>query len=344
MDGRQQKIRLGEKSLLETLLNEFQAGFAFIANHPYYLLLPIIFDLMVWFGPRLSLENALTKPLTGFFARSLAPLPFEFRLSYQPIINMTIEGLKSTNLIGALSFIPGSVPYLFAGRLPSGAPTEMIRTIDVPGLGGFFMGFTLFALFGYLIGVFYYMAMTQRLINAPKLPLSGFFSLAGKLFLVILIGTALALILAIPISFGMLMLSRFGEAAISIFMLVLAVFALRAVYPFLFVPAGIFSGLTIRDAVLVSRNFTRIDPIANVNFCLVYFAILVGLQQIWRIPASTSWMTLVGVFGSAFVTTSLFAAYIIRYQTQLHHTIVFTQLLSGITSRGEMNGKQSSEQ
>lgn len=343
MDERQQKIRLGEKSLLEMLLNEFQSGFAFIAEHPYYLMLPVIFDLVVWFGPRLSLENALKQPLSNFFTEALAPLPFEFRISYQPVINLLIESLKSTNLIGALSFLPGSVPYLFAGRLPSASPVSSIQTLDVPGLGSFLIGFTLFALIGYLIGIFYYVSMTQRLVNAPMLPFRGFINLALKLICVILIGTAAAVMLAIPVSFGILILSRLGDIAVSLFMIVIIVLILRTVYPFLFVPAGIFAGLSIRDSILVSRNFTKIDPIANVNFCLVYFAIHVGLQQIWRIPASNSWMTLVGVFGSAFVTTSLFAAYIVRYQTQLHHTMMFTQLLSGITSREETNGKQSNE-
>ncbi len=344
MDERQQKIQFGEKTLLATLLNEFQAGFAFIANHPYYFLLPIIFDLVIWFGPRVSLEKALTKPLSKFFAEALAPLPFEFRISYQPVVNLLIRSLKSTNLMGALSFLPGSIPYLFAGRLPDAAPVTSIQTYDVPDLSGFFIGFVLLALVGYLVGVFYYVTMTQRLLNAPKLPLSGFFHLAFKLFVVILIGAAVAIGFAVPISLGLMLLSRLGDMAAALFMFAVAILILRAVYPFLFVPAGIFAGLKIRDAVLVSRNFTKMDPIANVNFCLVYFAIYAGLRQIWRIPASNSWMTLIGVLGSAFVTTSLFAAYIIRYQTQLHNTIVLTQLLSGITSREEMNGKQSSEQ
>jgi hypothetical protein len=49
-------------------------------------------------------------------------------------------------------------------------------------------------------------------------------------------------------------------------------------------------------------------------FLLVALLISQGLDTLWRAPGETSWLTMVGVAGHAFITTSLLAASFVYYQ------------------------------
>ena len=49
-------------------------------------------------------------------------------------------------------------------------------------------------------------------------------------------------------------------------------------------------------------------------FVLSVLLIAYGLNFLWNIPSSDSWMALVGIAGHAFITTSLLAASFIYYR------------------------------
>jgi hypothetical protein len=49
-------------------------------------------------------------------------------------------------------------------------------------------------------------------------------------------------------------------------------------------------------------------------FVLTVFLLTFGLNFLWSIPPEDSWMTLLGIFGHAFVTTALLAGSFIYYR------------------------------
>jgi hypothetical protein len=55
-------------------------------------------------------------------------------------------------------------------------------------------------------------------------------------------------------------------------------------------------------------------------FILSVLVISEGLDLLWRIPPETSWLTLVGVCGHAFITSALLAASFIYYRDADHWT------------------------
>jgi hypothetical protein len=60
----------------------------------------------------------------------------------------------------------------------------------------------------------------------------------------------------------------------------------------------------------------------------------IGLNFVWNIPSSESWMTLVGIAGHAFVTTSLLAASFIYYRDmQAWLQTVFEKLKANIPTQ-----------
>ena len=68
-------------------------------------------------------------------------------------------------------------------------------------------------------------------------------------------------------------------------------------------------GAAIRDSAQVMR-YTL--PVSGILILLV-LVLSEGLDVLWRIPAETSWFSLVGVAGHAFVNTSLLAATFIYF-------------------------------
>ena len=65
------------------------------------------------------------------------------------------------------------------------------------------------------------------------------------------------------------------------------------------------------------RQGVRLTRLTLAKTSLLFLSILViseGLDTLWRVPAEKSWMSLVGVLGHAFVSTSLLAASFIYYR------------------------------
>jgi len=49
-------------------------------------------------------------------------------------------------------------------------------------------------------------------------------------------------------------------------------------------------------------------------FVLSVFLLSRGLSYLWMVPASDSWLLLVGIFGHAFISTTLLAASFVYYR------------------------------
>jgi hypothetical protein len=49
-------------------------------------------------------------------------------------------------------------------------------------------------------------------------------------------------------------------------------------------------------------------------FVFSTFILTTGLNYLWSVPSSDSWMTLIGIAGHAFITTALLAASFVYYR------------------------------
>jgi ABC-type proline/glycine betaine transport system permease subunit len=97
--------------------------------------------------------------------------------------------------------------------------------------------------------------------------------------------------------------------------LFLAFVSLWLIVPLFFTPHGIF--VRRQNAVtslLGSFQLTRFTLPSTSLFVLTVFMLGIGLNYLWSIPASDSWLALVGILGHAFITTALLASSFIYYQ------------------------------
>jgi hypothetical protein len=79
--------------------------------------------------------------------------------------------------------------------------------------------------------------------------------------------------------------------------------------PLLFSPHGIFINQQNAFAsIMTSVRMVRYYLPGTSLFLLALLVISNGLNILWRVPPSSSWMMVIGIFGHAFIYTSLLAA------------------------------------
>src|SRR5262245_41719631 len=100
------------------VIGSLRAGFAAVASHVILILMPLILDLFLWLGPRLSVSEILSPVYQLFFDQMRRGLssPEEVRqlAVFQDLFN---EGLKNYNLaslVARLQTFPIGIPSLMA--------------------------------------------------------------------------------------------------------------------------------------------------------------------------------------------------------------------------------------
>jgi hypothetical protein len=90
-------------------------------------------------------------------------------------------------------------------------------------------------------------------------------------------------------------------------------FAFWLILPLAFSPQGI---LYISTACLIGGQLRLIRKTlpTSVLFILAAFFLSKGLDLLWMAPGESSWLTLVGIAGHAFVTTGLLSASFVYYR------------------------------
>jgi hypothetical protein len=111
-------------------------------------------------------------------------------------------------------------------------------------------------------------------------------------------------------------------------LLVVGLLSMWLVVPAFFTPHGIFmQQQNVFKSIHTSLRMARFTLPTSSLFVLSVILIAYGLNFLWNIPTSDSWMVLVGITGHAFITTSLLAASFIYFQDmQAWLQVVFDKL------------------
>ncbi len=279
-------------------------GFNAIANNITVIALPILLDLLLWLGPRIRLTN-LMQPYFDEWLRLEASgqsLPME--------TSLLTEFWQGFNLLAILRTFPLGVPSLMSASLvggtPLGAPLELENDSWLMALGWLVM----LSLVGWTLGALYYRQIAQAATNAQvDLPRALFHSLllsGGWNLFALMAGIPALLIL------GILMLIN-GLLA-NIAYLIILVLVLWLCIPVFFSAHGIFiKNHNAFQAVAQSFRLVRYGLPPLGWFALLAILLSQGMDMLWRIPPTNSWMALVGILGHAFIASSLLAASFIYY-------------------------------
>ena len=145
--------------------------------------------------------------------------------------------------------------------------------------------------------------------------------------LAIMVGTPILVVLALVIAASPLLAQGM--------LLILGLLSMWLIVPVFFTPHGIFMRQqNAFSSIYTSLRMARFTLPTSSLFVLSVLLIAIGLNFVWNIPSSDSWMTLIGITGHAFITTSLLAASFIYYRDmQVWLQTVFEKLKSNLPTQ-----------
>lgn len=333
----QKRIKI---SAVPGLIQTLTGGFKIVSEHMELIILPVLFDLLVWLGPRISIYQLFSVQLKQLFARMLYSTPINLYTQVDAFSKAFDQLLKGYNLTSSVSMFPLSVPILMNGMQieTSTGNTELllpaIRTIELNSVGSAFLVSLGLAVAGFLFGLIYYLAIAQRF--SPHPARITFSSLVRRVFnvIVFLILAAVALmVLMIPVS-CVSSVAVMLSPLMSQIVLFLLLFSLAwLIVPFFFVFHGLFYGQSIRNAVRLSFNIGSWFSSMISFFIVEVIVISQGLRLIWTIPQTNSWLTLIGILGNAYIVTSLIGASFLLYWNYQKWIIANEELITKGTIR-----------
>lgn len=296
------------------IIDSLSAGFGLVAQRPVLLLIPLLLDLFLWLGPRLSISS-ITSELALKLPASVGEPAENSALLFE---QNSVEILGSYNLFSALSTWPLGTPSLLAGNDTGHGPLGTASTIEVQTVGGVLAWFVVLVAVGLLLGTAYLSLVArwsdERESGAGEWLREVWIDWARIVALVI-IGLVAAFFVSVPFFLAVEVIGLFLAPLASFALLAGIGFGMWALFHLFFAAHGILLRRnSVRDAIKESVVLVRRNRLSSAGLLVVAVLISLGLGMIWNIPPSESWVRLVGIVGNAFVSTGLAMATFVFYQ------------------------------
>ncbi|HWR65501.1 MAG TPA: hypothetical protein VN364_05235 [Bellilinea sp.] len=309
------------------MMNAIIAGFNVVANNLVLLVLPVLIDLFLWLGPQVSIRETL-KPSIDDVVRLLKQINSPQVASQMNVISEVWEQiLVEFNLLGTIRTMPIGVPSLMSSALTQSTPLGSATIYEVPSIPFAFGIWLVVILVGFIVGCVYFCMLARATAED-----GGIFEF--KFFLKKVL-YALALTLSLVV--GLLVITIPALMLISVIALIspgLGDFAVMFVgflliwmlLPLVFTPHAIFSGKSgLVVSAMTSVRLVRSFMPGTGIFLIVALVFSQGLNVLWRVPPTNSWMTLIGILGHAFILTAIFAASFVYFRNGLRWMLASSQ-------------------
>ena len=299
------------------------AGFDLTARHLWLLLLPILLDIFLWLGPRLSFQK-LIEEMVALWPQELVQDTVLADMAAQ-----LLDVAPHTNLFTTLSVRLLGVPVLLVGLAPLETPLPT-RVIEISEWAVWFGYFAILTVGGLLLSAVYY-SLIAHAIKTPEgangriLP-SGW----GKQIIeswARFIGLALVFLLSLFLIYVPLLLVSMVASLINPMLGVLALF----MGPFLLIwvviymslsPEGIvYNGRSLKQALSESFRLVHTYLLQTVSLLLLLYLIALAMDWLFMLVESGSWFMAVNILAHAFVSTALVASLFIFYRDR--HAVLF---------------------
>ncbi len=308
-----------ETSRIETLppppnvIGALKAGFETISTHLTAILLPLTLDLLLWLGPRLSVDK-LFLPVLAEFQRLTkgTTLPSTSPADFTKAIEIYKQAFERFNLLSILRTFPIGISSLVSGMAPTGSPLGDLKILPVLSPGSLLGWLALLTLLGWLGGGIYF-RWVASLVLPQEQSVSGravWQSLGLSVIFMIL-----AFMVGMPLFLVIYILFIISPVLAQGVLLLMGFLSMWLVVPLFFAGHGIFiRGQNVFASILSGIQMARFSLPTSSLFVLCVLFISMGLNFLWSIPQPDSWMLLVGILGHAFITTALLAASFIYYR------------------------------
>jgi hypothetical protein len=302
-----------------SLIAALMAGFDAITRSVVLILFPVALDLLLWFGPHLNIGRLIDdywqqmSTLSGLGSAESV----DFFQSNQELWAFFGENM---NIMAVLRTYPVGIPSLMASRLPTsipggGEPTTLFlaSTISMVGIC------VILSIIGLVLGSLYYLGVSEAALSNKVdwlATLKSWPRVTVQVLLLALMFIVLFVAISVPASCLISTLVLTGPTISRLAVLVLMAGLIWLIFPLILSAHGIFVyGNNTLASVKRSLTLTRMTFPTTALLFLTVVTISQGLDIVWRIPAEDSWITLVGIFGHAFVTTGLLSATFVYYRS-----------------------------
>ena len=303
------------------IVDTLSVGFNRITKRLWLILIPVVVDIGIWIGPRLSLKELSQTTLAALTSLS------ELGQEYQQSLELLREGLTSlgaqTDLLSLLSMRLLGVPSLTGTFPPQARLLRMAQAvIEVPTwLKASLLSLSLTVL-SLLIGCFFLSWLAQE--AREDLPNWGYaLQVTWRSWLqllILLLATSLAAIglgIGVSLTYGILtaLIPQLGTILFSLLAIGALWLSLYVGIIFFFIPrALLLDNAGIVHAVWSSINVVHRGFFSAAMFVLLVNVIQTGLMYIWHMLTTSAAGTLIGIAGSAYVNAGLALASFIFYR------------------------------
>jgi len=309
---------------LETLppppgvIASLQAGFNVVSNHVVLILLPVFLNIALWLGPRLSVGKWYGSLLADWIILlKQSGLPAKELAVYTENAPALVDFMDKLNWLSWIRTLPIGIPTLMLdlpGKLPMPTPLGLQNVIQLSSVTVVVSSVLLLTFIGWLGGGLYFQIVARASLGESEASIGVLRAIAQTVLLSILWGIGL-MIIVLPLLLIITVVTMISALLAQIAFFVILFFMFWLVVPLFFTPHGIF--VRKQNAVvsmMSSLRMSRFTLPTSSMFVLSVFLLSRGLGYLWSVPASDSWLLLVGIVGHAFISTTLLAASFVYYR------------------------------
>ena len=287
------------------IIGSLRAGFDVTAGYITAILMPVALDLILWLGPRLSL-NTLAQPVLNYIQQGMTANGGFKPEDVTSMMTLYQQSFKAFNVLALLRTFPVGVASLISGKLPGLTPLGMPTTMQIDSYLNLVGLVFLLTLIGWLFGGLYF-RWVAAIVTPENLP-STLGALIQTLFYSV-VWVLVCWILGLPIIFTVSLIFMFNSVVGEVVLVILAFISMWLIVPVFFSPHGIFvKKQNAFASILGSFQMARFTLPTSSLFVLTVFLLAYSSNFLWAIPTNDSWLTLVGILGHGFVTTALLAS------------------------------------
>lgn len=300
------------------VIGALRAGFDVVAGHVALILMPLLVDVFLWLGPRLSAAKLLAPIYRTAFEQTRfglgSPEDASRLAQVQHLFNETLEHFNLVSLITRLQMFPIGVSSLMAKIMPVESPLGEQRIVSISS-GWLLLAYMfLLVVIGWVAGGLYFHWVSRSVLGESEASISPLRAILQTLLLSV-VWVFMLIGISIPVMIVLTVLMLFSTALASGAAFLMLVFSFWLIVPLYFTPHGIFiRKQNAFSSIYTSLRMARFTLPTSAMFVFSVFILSTGLNYLWSVPSSDSWMLAIGIAGHAFITTALLAASFVYYR------------------------------
>ena len=306
------------------VIESLQQGFNFLNRHLWLLLPPILLDILLWFGPRVTLAP-LVQQLQGLLT-SQPDMPPEIASNFEAAVESLQSLGSSYNLLSLLAGLLTGMPSLLARFDFQTVVSPFSQVIQLSDWQSAILLTLLFIPTGILIGSFWLTMIVFALSEQP-LRSAAFFRRWGWVWLNanLYFFALLAAIVTFSMLFGIigaftLLLGSIGALMINLFWIFFLGFSVWLSIGLYFVMISVaMDGVNLARAVWRSLNVVGRNAISTLGFLILTFVLMEGFARIWARLSVQEWGVALGILGNAYLGVAITVAAFLFYQSRYQH-------------------------